>query len=174
MGDYDVSFMSFTCCTCYLPEQLLVFDRGGQLGDAVQRVQEVFDRLDEQNQTMFEAQYTAWEKAEQELNSNGKNSEHSVQCLQMQEIVDRQLLLERHQFFRILVEQYRVAFGEDDPHVAEALILLAACLEETGDVDEAESHVREAMAIGSEINRIVARRLLDQVKLKRHQLKAGK
>ena len=174
MDDYDVTFMSFTCCTCYLPEQLLVFDHSGQLGDTVQRVQDVFDRLDEQNQTMFEAQYAAWQKAEQELNSNGEELEHSSECLQMQEIVDRQLLLERHQFFRILVEQYRVAFGEDDPHVAEALILLAACLEETGDVDEAESHVREAMAIGNEINKIVARRLLDRVKLKRHQLKNGK
>ncbi|MEO1618012.1 MAG: serine/threonine-protein kinase [Planctomycetota bacterium] len=66
----------------------------------------------------------------------------------------------RDQFFRYLLNQYRRVFGEDDPRVAEALNLLAGCLIEMGETDEAEARLRESMALGNEHNQSVARKLL--------------
>ena len=170
-----VELIPIGCCTCYDPRRLLIFEDRDRLGNAIENLSDYFDKADEENRKRFEAQISAQSESEfgdieQYLEDEG---DHSSECLDMQEQVKAQLPIERVKFYRILVDEYRRSFGENDPHVAEALILLAACLEELGEVDTAESHVREAILTADEANKLIARKLLDRIKLKRRQLIKG-
>lgn len=70
----------------------------------------------------------------------------------------------RHRFYQYLVEQYRQVFGESDPRVAEALCMLASELTSAERYPQAESHLREAIAIGSPVCRTNATKLLSQIR----------
>ena len=172
---FPESDFSLTCCTCYDPKYLLVFEDSDRLGNSVDQLREYFDTAEEESRQRFEAQFAAsntpFPFEFDDLDSD--NSVHSPQCIRMREEIKAQIPFKRSRFFRVLVGEYRRSFGEDDPHVAEALILLAACLEEVGDVDGAESHVREAIVIGAEGEKQIARALLDRIKNKRRQLRIG-
>ncbi|MEM7558259.1 MAG: serine/threonine-protein kinase [Planctomycetota bacterium] len=96
---------------------------------------------------------------------------HSEICLKVQDETNRLLPEHRHKFFRLLVSEYRRAFGETDRRVAEALNLLAASLIEVGKHDEAEARLRESMILSGEQVSGVAHRLLEITRAERGQLK---
>lgn len=85
---------------------------------------------------------------------------------------DRQKIAEelRDEFYRSLVAEYRRVFGTKDPHVAESLNLLAACLIDMGKNNEAEARLRESLVIADEADRAVAKTLLSLVRLENPEL----
>ena len=64
------------------------------------------------------------------------------------------------EFYKILVDEYRRIFGEDDEKVADALTLLAASLIEKDRQSEAEAWLREAISIKGSENAVVQYQLL--------------
>ena len=56
----------------------------------------------------------------------------------------------RSKFFRVLLKEYRAAFGAQDPKIARTLNLLALSLIESGRYPEAEALLGEALAISDE------------------------
>jgi hypothetical protein len=70
---------------------------------------------------------------------------------------------QRHKFYRILVREYRAEFGENDARVSPALNLLAAYLTDIGELNEAESILRESILLADDEHKAVARQLLASV-----------
>jgi len=152
---------AFLCCSGIESRRYLVLEGANELGAGLGKILECYDDSDEYSRSLLEA--NGWFEEDFEEGYE----EHSSQCVEYRELFEEELAVKRHHYFRILVKQYRKVFGEQSPNVAEALILLAACLEEKGEVDESESHVREAIAIGNDADKKVARRLLTRVQKKR-------
>ena len=155
---------AFLCCSGIDSRRYLEFEDASRLGEGLARVIECYDETEEYNRTLFEESSRHWfgENVEEY-----DDTEHTPACIEYRELFEQELALKRHYYFRMLVKQYRKVFGEQAPNVAEALILLAASLEDKGEVDEAESHVREAIAIASDADKLIARELLNRVQKKR-------
>ena len=66
----------------------------------------------------------------------------------------------RHRFYQYLVDQYRKAFGDRDPRVADALNMLASELFSINRLREAEARLRESIVIGNPSGQGIARELL--------------
>lgn len=82
---------------------------------------------------------------------------------------DKAIERTKHQFYRILAQEYRRVFGESDPHIAEALNLLAACLLDEERFDEAESRLRESIAIADADDRKTAKALLEIIAVQQRE-----
>lgn len=76
-----------------------------------------------------------------------EDHEHSPECLALQAEFEKSLRKHRPHFYRLLVAEYRRAFGARDIRVADALDMLSASLMETGEPKEAEAHLRESLAL---------------------------
>lgn len=157
---------AFLCCSGIDSREYLTLENSSQLGEGLAKILECYNESEEYSRKMFEAKFAE----DESVDGVEGFDEHSPSCIEYHELFERELVISRHQYFRILVEEYRKVFGDQRANVAEALILLAACLEQQGEVDEAESHVREAIAIGSNADKAVARKLLIRIKRKRNLL----
>lgn len=106
---------------------------------------------------------------ESELGVAGSGHEHSPECLELQ--AKANLLVDKYRpvFYRHLVAQYRHSFGDRNPSVAKALNLLAASLIESRKFTQAESHLREAMAIGADESLTVSQTLLRECRKRTKQ-----
>ncbi len=128
------------CCSGIDNREFLILENPKLLGEGIKKIREHYDEADEYFQTMFEATYS-----EDDLIFGAQGVvEDEPSHVEYRELYENELVVVRHNYFRMLVEEYRKVFGEQHSNVAEALILLAACLEEQGEVDEAESRAREA------------------------------
>ena len=111
---------------------------------------------------------TAEEKAEleREIQEVGKQTGIRFVSISRQlreKLIPKLLRRVRPKFYRLVVQEYRNTFGETDPRIAEALTLLAVSLIETGNLNEAESHLREAIALQTDSSNDVQRALLKQI-----------
>ncbi len=101
--------------------------------------------------------------------TNFEVKEHSEECLLIQKEIANRLVEYRPDFFRLVVEEYRRAFGEQDPRVTDGLQLLAASLIDIKKYDEASAHLREAAILGDQSQKKISWTLLDQVEHKKQQ-----
>ncbi|MEM7473990.1 MAG: serine/threonine-protein kinase [Planctomycetota bacterium] len=69
----------------------------------------------------------------------------------------------RDEFYRHLLTEYRRVFGQSNARVAEALNLLAACLIEKGEIEEAEARLRESLVVAEQHDKDVATKLLSSI-----------
>ncbi len=99
----------------------------------------------------------------QDARQIGQGLDHSRECRRLQKAISHRLDRSRHDFYRLLLKQYRQAFGERDSKVAEALNLLAVSLIEADEFEEAEARIREAKLIAEEEEVAVANKLLDLI-----------
>lgn len=67
--------------------------------------------------------------------------------LTLQAKLDRVTEKIRCRFYRVLHEEYRATIGDRDPRIAKTLNLLALALADSGNLIEAESRLREAIAV---------------------------
>ena len=92
-------------------------------------------------------------------------NENFAEALYQRQVIERNEAAAkvRDKFFRFLLKEYRRVFGDDHPRVAEALNLLASCLIDVGDAEEAEARLRESIALANEHDKAVALELLRHV-----------
>ena len=72
---------------------------------------------------------------------------NEIDVTELKTILDQKAAACRPQYFRAILHEYRNVFGAQDPRVANALNLLGAALIEVERIEEAEAHLREALAI---------------------------
>ncbi len=70
-------------------------------------------------------------------------------------------------FYRILLHQYYMEFGENDPRVAPALNILANHLMDEGNLNEAESNLRHSILLANKEDKAIAESLLRKLKRSR-------
>ena len=100
--------------------------------------------------------------------NNIESAEESFQVNQFSIINEDKIFNEnRHKFYRLLVNEYRAEFGENDPRVSPGLNLLAAWLIDQDEFNEAESTLRESKLLANDDNGRIARKLLKIVDSKR-------
>lgn len=111
--------------------------------DEIRRRIEKVNREDETLATYYDSLYS------EDSMVNEEELGHSPFCCRMNERLHESLPELRVEFFRLIVEEYRIQFGENDPRVANGLALLACSLYERKQVNEAEAHLREAIALNT-------------------------
>lgn len=149
-------------CLTYDRNELLQLPYADLLEPSLQRVREQI-QLDEELLKQLQTNFGE---------NDSLNHEHSPECVTLRErarpIIRESSIL----FYRELVAQYRNAFGENDPRVAEGLNLWAASLIANSNLEEAEAKLREAIAIDGGKQKQVSEKLLAEVaKLKQKQKK---
>lgn len=147
-------------CLTYDRNELLQLPYADLLEPSLQRVREQI-QLDEELLKQLQTNFGE---------DDSLNHEHSPECVTLRErarpIIRESSIL----FYRELVAQYRNAFGENDPRVAEGLNLWAASLIANSNLEEAEAKLREAIAIDGGKQKQVSEKLLAEVaKLKQKQ-----
>lgn len=82
--------------------------------------------------------------------ADGKTEQYRLAArAELDEQMKALLISKRPEFYRILLREYRSSFEKEDPRIADALDLLAACQIENDNLNEAEEWLRESLAIRS-------------------------
>ena len=171
-GDVDCT----TICFCFDDQKLLELPFKGQLQPYLKRVEkrlsDVADLMEQAYETSF-AELTIQRELDFPLDSSDlpeSNVSESCldavecsDCIAAQRLADELVDKQKPQFFRGLVFEYRKAFGESSPNVAEALMMLASSLYHLGNDTEARAHLREAILIADPERAEVARNLLSAI-----------
>lgn len=159
-------------CFIYDRNRLVELRHADLLSSALRPVLGFIDEEHKMQEAMFATEMGLLEESKWDLFlPKNEHDGHSEICLRVQDETHRLLPEHRHKFFRLLVNEYRRAFGETDRRVAEALNLLAASLIEIGEYDEAEARLRESMIVGDEKASDLANQLLEIAQTGRGQLK---
>lgn len=172
----DSDFCGYWICTNFDAQDLLKVSEAELLNTAISRLQTTINNRKHVAGRVWEDAMEApvtlgdWQIIPIfNLSGDSPQPEHTAQCKEFQKTLAKQLVENRPEFYRIVVDEYRLAFGEQDSRVADGLQLLAASLIDIKKYDEASAHLREAAMMGNEEQKKISQALLVQVELKKQQ-----